>query len=98
MTGGQALTYCCAPGIVWAKDTGQTILVEQQGERIWILRDVEAAVWDLLTLGYRFGSAVRFLSVFLQVPAEDAGSTLLTILKEWEGAGIVRATGGSGCG
>jgi hypothetical protein len=98
MTEEGVLAYCCAPGVVWVKDAGQTILAEQEGERGWILRGVEAATWDLLTLGYPFEKTVRFLSVLLEVPMQEARNTLRATLQEWEGAGIVCATGSNGRG
>jgi hypothetical protein len=93
VTQGVALAYCCAPGVVWVKDAGQTILVEQEGERGWMLRGVEAAAWDLLTLGYPFAETVHLISVLLDISPEDAGSTLMAMLRKWEGAGFMRSTG-----
>jgi hypothetical protein len=90
--------YRCAPAIVWVKDSGQTILVEGEKERCWIIYGLEAMVWDLLTLNYTFERIVRFLSVMLETPVDEAMGTLLAILHGWQDAGILLSTEGNGRG
>jgi hypothetical protein len=94
----QAVAYRCAPAIVWVKDSGQTILVESENERYWIIRGVEAMVWDLLTLNYTFEGIVRFLSVMLKTPVDEATGALRAILQNWENAGILLPIRGDGRG
>jgi hypothetical protein len=96
---GQAVgTYRCAPRVAWVQDAAQTLLVDRQDDRCWTLTGIEAAIWDLLTLGYASEQAVRFLSLFKSIPTEDARPALLTILQGWERAGLVQASGGNGDG
>jgi len=89
--------YCCAPSLLWVKDTGQTILVGEGGST-WILRGVEAVTWDLLTLHYPFERLVGFLAALLEVPAEEAGRILDSVLHRWNALGIVIAAEGNACG
>ena len=89
MSGGAMLVYRCAPDIVWVKDAGQTILVNGETGCFWLLSGWKAAVWDLLSLGYIAEEIVRFLALLLDVPPETARGTLLTILDEWQGNGMV---------
>ena len=94
----QGAVFRCAPSIVWVKDSGQTILVERESERWWIIRGVEAVVWDLLTLNYPFQGIVRFLAVMLEIPLDEAMGNLWAILREWGDAGILLPTKGNGRG
>lgn len=94
----QGASYRCAPAIVWVKDSGQTILVESESERCWIMRGVEAMVWDLLTLNYTFEGIVHFLSVMLEIPVDKASGDLWAILQGWEDAGILLPARGDGRG
>jgi hypothetical protein len=94
----QGAAYRCAPAIVWVKDSGQTILVESENERCWIIRGVEAMVWDLLTLKYPFEGIVHFLSVMLETPVDEATGALWAILQGWEDAGILLPIRGDGHG
>ncbi len=73
-------------------------LFEEDGTRSWTIRGAEAAIWDLLALGYRFDRIVHFLSILLNVPNEEARATLLATLQTWERAGMVQLAGGNGHG
>ena len=97
MTGGGLLVYRCAPDITWVKDAGQTILVSADTGCSWFLGGWQAAVWDLLCLGYRTSEIVRFLALLLDLQPKAARCELVVTLKEWEGKGIVCAEEG-GCG
>jgi hypothetical protein len=90
--------YRCAPAIVWVKDLGQTILLERESGRRWVIHGTEAMVWDLLTMGYAFERIVRFLAVMLEIPVDSAQGTLLAILHGWGELGIVQPERRSGHG
>ncbi len=94
----QGDAYHCAPAIVWVKDSGQTILVESEKECYWIIRGLEAMVWDLLTLNYTFEGIVGFLSLMLETPVGEATGALRAILQGWEDAGILLTARGHGRG
>ena len=85
-----ASTYRCVPTIVWVKDAEQTILVEEEARRSWILRGTEAAIWDWLTLDHPSAGIVRFLSVLSGTSMEESRKALLAVLQGWEEAGIVQ--------
>lgn len=93
-----ASTYCCVPTIVWVKDAEQTILIETVGKRSWIIRGMEAAIWDWLTLNHPAERVVRFLSALSGTSTEEARKVLSSILQGWEKAGIVQVTEGNRCG
>ena len=89
MSGGAMFVYRCAPDIVWIKDAGQTILVKGETGCSWLLSGWKATVWDLLSLGYTAEEILRFLALSLDVPPETARGTLVSILDEWEGNGML---------
>jgi hypothetical protein len=90
--------YCCVPAVVWVKDAGQTLLVEQERGQCWVLCGVEATIWDLLTLHYEFGRIVGFLSELLKLSGEEATQQLVAAIRNWEQAGIVHTLEGDGRG
>jgi hypothetical protein len=82
-------SYCSAPDIVWLKDAGQTIVLDQATGRSWALRGVQAAAWDLLVLGYSFEQATRLLALLADMTEEEAWASLSTMLQAWERFGIL---------
>ena len=91
MSSDTVLTYRCAPGVVWVKDAGRTILVSADTGSSWLLSGWQAAVWDLLCLGYQNAGIVRALALLLDLPPETARKRLRAILDEWEVNGMVSA-------
>jgi hypothetical protein len=89
-------TYRGAPGVVWAKDAEQAILVEEQSGRSWSLGGVEAAIWDWLAEGYPSERIACFLALATGFPEAEAWRTLAMILRGWEEAGILVGEG-NGC-
>lgn len=87
------IVYHCAPTVCWVKDTGQTILVEEQNGQSWSLCGLEAVVWDLLVLEYPADRIVEFLAALLDEPHERAKEGLRSILQRWEEIGLLKATG-----
>jgi hypothetical protein len=86
--------YHCAPGIVWARDAEETILVDEARGRAWRLAGVEAAIWDWLAGGYDTGRIAHFLALATGVPEAGAWRSLKTIIGGWEEEGILE---GNGC-
>lgn len=89
MTDTGFLAYCCSPAIAWVKDTGQTLLVQEEERRWWSLYGTEAVIWDLCVLAYPFHKIVHFLSILLGFTVPEAEEILGTILHEWAEKGIL---------
>ena len=87
--------YACAASIDWVQDLDQTILVNGQNQQSWHLQDVDATIWDLLTLGYDFPKIAAFLAALLAIPVREAGERLLSTMRRWEQAGILLAVDGA---
>ena len=98
MIAQDASTYRCVPTIVWVKDAGQTILIEEAAKHSWILRGGEAAIWDWLTLNHPSERVIDFLAVLSGTSTEEARKALLATLQGWEKAGIVQAVEEKRCG
>ena len=94
----QRLTYRCSPSIVWVKDAGQTLVVDEETEQFWALRGAEAVVWDLLAVGYSYRKIIQMLSLIYSLSVEKARDTLVGVLQKWKNANIIRVPGGSNDG
>jgi hypothetical protein len=92
LPGDEGPVYQCAPGITWLRDADHMLLVEEERGQSWLMRGTQAAVWDFLTLAYPYQKIVRFLSLLLRVPIEEAEVTLLCLLCDWQAAGILQLT------
>ena len=88
-----AFLYQCSPNIVWVKDAGQTLLVDREGERSWLLHDAAAMMWDLLAVGHSYEKITQMISLILSLPEEQAGRTLASVLGDWQEAGILELVG-----
>lgn len=84
-----APAYRSAPGVIWLKDAGQTIVVDEAAGRSWALRGLDAAMWDLLVLGYSFRQAARLLALLADLPQGKARSALSAMLQRWESEGLL---------
>jgi hypothetical protein len=85
------LVYCCVPAVAWVKDADRTILIEEEKGQVWCLQGVEATVWDLLALNYTAAGIAGFLAVLWGGSVEEARKGLVSVLRDWERAGIVCA-------
>jgi hypothetical protein len=74
------------------KDAQQTLVVDQEKQRSWVLRDVEAVIWDLLTVGYSYQELVSMLSLLLALPTEESARTLVDALRRWREVGILHVS------
>lgn len=88
-----AYLYQCSPNIVWVKDAGQTLLVDREGERSWLLHDAEGVMWDLLAVGHSYEKITQMISLILSLPEEQAERTLASVLGDWQEAGILELVG-----
>ncbi len=95
---GTWLAYRCAPAIAWLRDAGQILLIDVDTGQSWRIRGVEAAIWDFLTLAYPYARIVRFVSLLLRTPIDEAERTLLATLHGWQSAGIVQTIRKDDCG
>jgi hypothetical protein len=86
------LTYECSPTIVWVRDAQQTLLVDRETGDSWILPDVEAMIWDWLSVGRSHEEIVQMLCLILELPVEEGVSVLSDVCEDWQGAGILRVT------
>jgi hypothetical protein len=84
--------YRCTPSIVWVRDTGQTLAVDEETGQSWTLRGVEAVVWDLLTVGYAYRRIVTLLALIFSLSTAEAEQTLASLLRRWQETELVRVS------
>ena len=89
----QRLIYHCSPSTIWVKDADQTLVVDRELGQSWVLRGVEAVIWDLLRVGYSYRKIVPTLSLILSLSVEEAEYTLAGVLRKWRDASIVQVSG-----
>lgn len=65
------------------------MVIDEAGGHSWALRGLDAAIWDLLLLGYSFPQAARLLALLADLPPEEARSALSTMLQRWEREGML---------
>jgi hypothetical protein len=93
MSGQNGLAYYAAE-IAWVRDAGQTILTDGLGGRSWILQGLEAAAWDLVSLGYSFEEMAGTLALLAGTDHEQSRSMLLATVRRWAEMGILCAADG----
>jgi len=84
--------YRCTPSIVWVRDAGQTLAVDEETGQAWTLCGVEAVVWDLLTVGYAYRRIVLLLSLIFSLPAAAAAQALDSLLRRWREMDLVQVS------
>ena len=89
----EQLFYRCAPTIVWARDEGRVIVVDDQDKRSWLLDGIEAAIWDWVTMGYAHPRIVSMVSLTLKGSDAQAETLLENTLHRWYLAGLVQLEG-----
>ena len=95
MKGAGTRAYCCAPGVVWARDGDRVLLADPEEGKSWSLSGAEAAVWDRLALGYSYREVVRMLGLLVGTAQEEAVEMLHATLRRWCEMGVVRGPGES---
>ena len=81
-------TYHVSRAVVWS--VGRTNLTLSDGRgHVHTLEYPEAAVWDLLTRGYRFDDVVRLTGHIGSLPPADADALVRSALARWCDAGLV---------
>jgi hypothetical protein len=91
MSGQNGLAYSPAPSITWVKDADQTILVDSLGGKSWALVGLEAAVWDLMALGYTAEGITDAMAISAGVEGEQGRAMLWAMVRRWQAAGILSA-------
>lgn len=70
----------------WVIDAHQTIIVNEQSDEYTGLSDVEAVIWDWLTLNYAYNDLLRMIDALEQTNAEKL---LHTTLQKWVHTGLL---------
>jgi hypothetical protein len=79
----------CPEEVSWATDTAGLILVHSARRETHILTGHDAAVWDLLTLGYSYPQLLSLAAGLLDEPELQAERKLWQLFDEWRSAGLL---------
>ncbi|MBI4473382.1 MAG: hypothetical protein HY646_11995 [Acidobacteria bacterium] len=80
--------YRLAPGVQWSVEA-RGLLVKGAGGKVQFLEYPEAAVWDLISRGYRFDKVVSMVSCIASID-QDAGRKLVAeSLDKWVNSGLL---------
>ena len=81
-------TYRVAPSVRWS--VGRTNLTVADGRGSVCTFDYpDAAVWDLLTRGYRYDDVVRLTAYIGALSAAEAAAVVRRALERWRDAGLI---------
>jgi hypothetical protein len=69
------------------------MVVDKETGQSWVVRGMEALVWDLVTVGYSYRRIIRMLSLILSLSVEEGDRILTGVLRQWQDAGIVQVPG-----
>ena len=79
-----------ARGIHGVRDIDMTLLVNDQNGKSFILRGLEATIWDWLTLNYSYNKIVGLLATIFDLPICKTEFRLNSILREWVEKGLLK--------
>jgi hypothetical protein len=77
------LGLTCPPCLHWVKDSNQILIVDERVNTPTVLRDVEAAVWDWLMLGYNLADVTGLLAELCHESLSLAETRLFGLLQGW---------------
>ena len=83
------LGLTCPPCVRWVKDSNQILIVDERVNTPTVLRDVEAAVWDWLMLGYNIPDVTELLAVLCNESPSLAETRLSGLLQGWLKSGLI---------
>jgi len=78
-----------APGVWWAVETDGIVLGGPGAGSARALAYPEAAVWDLLSRGYRMEKVASMMEGIASLPPAAAKRIVAACLRTWVGAGVL---------
>lgn len=96
LTSAAKVAWRVAPSVVWAREADCVRVIDQRTNSSWRLAEAQAAIWDLLVLGYSSHKTVAFLSDLLCVPTGQAEDLFQATLCRWNAEGIMEVVRGAG--
>lgn len=81
------MNLICSPHILWLQDAEQILLTHTRDQRLWILREEKAFIWDMLC---QHRKSALLLEMFTRIyPEHDAQSYFDDLVAKWYAAGIL---------
>lgn len=88
------LTVETNPGILWLRDTGHVLVVDEQRRMVHHLRGDEVAVWNWLQLSYPSTKIMQMLAEMQGLSFSESEGRLAAIIKKWVQLGLLKPTKG----
>jgi len=82
-----AVAYTLSPGIGWSVE--RTGLLVTGGEQPRFLPYPDAALWDLISRGYRYEQVVEMMCHITSLAKRDSVRLIDRLLDEWLGLGLL---------
>ena len=84
-----ALVRFCVRDINWVRDDDITLLVNEQSGQTFVLKGLEAAIWDWLIMHFSYTKITDLLGASLEFSTVQAELYLNTILNQWVENGLL---------
>ena len=81
-------TYHLSPGVKWVVETHGLILTNGK-ETVRHVFYPEAAIWDLISRGYRLHKIIPMMCAIASLQTEQAEQLVLKTLEEWATVGFL---------
>ena len=85
------IQYSCPTSVLWVKDRGQIIVINEERQKSFVLKGEKASLWSWLSLRYPYKRLLDGLMVLLNLTQEEAEIWLHTTLAEWAREGLLLA-------
>ena len=87
-------SFWCSPGVRWVREADHILVLNRNTGHTLKLEGASAAIWDWMTLGYRFGQVAAMLAVFLDQPQAVAERRVRESLQTWTVTGFILTPSG----
>lgn len=84
-----ALERFCVRDMNWVRDDEMTLLVNEQSGQTFVLKGLEAAIWDWLSMQFSYTKITGLLEVVSELSTVEAEFYLNTILNQWVENGLL---------
>jgi len=75
--------------ILWVRDDIGIIIINPISHSYWLLTNIEADVWDWISLGIKHNDIVRFAAHYFKSSVEEASDYVNRIVEKWQKEGII---------
>jgi hypothetical protein len=86
----RTLTYQCSPGVAWTVEMDGIFLLNRSTGAVCQLDYPRAAIWDLVSRGYRTSRLIPVISAIASLGWEETDRLVMESLEDWTKAGFLK--------